>query len=108
MSVTRNASRVTRGLLAMLALPLAIAAQGTNPVTTPPKAGKLNPLKLPPINTRTLPNGMKLWVVEQHELPLADFILVVNSGSETDPADKPGLAAVTGDMLDEGTTTRSA
>jgi predicted Zn-dependent peptidase len=63
---------------------------------------------LPPILTRELPNGLKLMIVEQHELPLADFVLLVGSGSTTDPANKTGVANLTSAMLREGTTTRKS
>jgi predicted Zn-dependent peptidase len=51
---------------------------------------------------------MKLVVVEQHELPIADFVLLVGTGGEADPAAKSGLATLTAELLDEGTPTRSA
>jgi predicted Zn-dependent peptidase len=63
---------------------------------------------MPPIMTRELPNGLKILVVEHHELPVADFILLVGTGTEADPAAKSGLATLTASMLDEGTTTRNA
>jgi predicted Zn-dependent peptidase len=65
-------------------------------------------VSLPPIVTRQLPNGLKLMIVEQHELPLADFVLVVGSGGTMDPASKGGVANLTASMLTEGTATRSA
>ena len=52
-------------------------------------------VSLPPIETRTLANGMKIVVVQQHELPLADFVLLVGTGAEADPANRPGLATFT-------------
>ena len=45
-----------------------------------PTLGPPPKVSLPPIVTRELPNGLKLLIVEQHELPLADFILVVGRG----------------------------
>jgi zinc protease len=60
------------------------------PVLGPPPK-----VSLPPITTRQLPNGLKLMIVEQHELPLADFILVVGSGGTVDPTGKPGVANLT-------------
>ena len=76
--------------------------------TTPPELGPPKPLTLPAVNERVLPNGLRLLIVEHHELPLADFIMVVKSGSEMDPARKEGLASLTSAMLDEGTTSRSS
>src|SRR5204862_2180899 len=73
-----------------------------------PTLGPPPKVSLPPIITRELPNGLKLMIVEQHELPLADFVLVVGSGGTVDPAAKGGVANLTSSMLTEGTTSRSA
>jgi predicted Zn-dependent peptidase len=77
-------------------------------LTQPPTLGSPPALRLPPITTRQLPNGLKIVIVEQHELPLADIILEFRTGGEADPAGKMGTAALTASMLTEGTTTRSA
>lgn len=73
-----------------------------------PALGPPPKVSLPPIVTRQLSNGLKLMVVEQHELPLADFVLVVGSGGTMDPASKGGVANLTSAMLTEGTTSRTA
>ena len=57
-------------------------------LTKPPALGPPPALRLPPVTTRTLPNGLKLVVVEQHELPLVDVVLDVRTGGEADPAGK--------------------
>jgi zinc protease len=56
----------------------------------------------PAIQTATLDNGLKLYLVEKHELPLVEVRLSVMRGWASDPADKPGTAALTADLLDEG------
>ena len=76
--------------------------------TRPPRLGPLPALTLPPAAERRLTNGLRLVVVEQHELPLADFLLVVGAGSEADPAGREGLATMTAALLDEGTATRTS
>ncbi|HEX2780240.1 MAG TPA: pitrilysin family protein [Gemmatimonadaceae bacterium] len=88
--------------------PVAEAAPAPLIDTVPPVLGPAPSVTLPPIDRRTLPNGMTLLVVEQHELPVADFVLVVGSGTEADPAAHGGLASLTASLLREGTTTRSA
>jgi zinc protease len=71
----------------------------------PPVAAEPN--FLPPVYQReVLPNGLTLLLVEKHDLPLVQTNLVFKSGWAADPQDKPGIAAVTADMLDEGTVTR--
>jgi zinc protease len=56
----------------------------------------------PEIQTATLANGLELFLVEKHDLPLVEVHVEVLAGWAADPADKPGTAAVTADMLDEG------
>ena len=65
-------------------------------------------LRLPTLQRRKLSNGLEVLIVEHHELPVVNMNLVVKSGAATDPAGSAGLAAVTADLLDEGTKTRSA
>jgi predicted Zn-dependent peptidase len=48
------------------------------------------------------PNGLTIWLVQRHELPLVAATLVIPHGSASDPAGKGGLAAFTANMLDEG------
>ncbi|HEX8709581.1 MAG TPA: pitrilysin family protein [Pyrinomonadaceae bacterium] len=73
-----------------------------------PQAGESSKLALPVPKSFKLANGLTVLLVEQHNLPVFSANLVVLSGSEANPADRPGLASFTADMLDEGTTKRSA
>jgi predicted Zn-dependent peptidase len=76
--------------------------------TKPPALGAPPSLTSPRISTRELPNGLKIVVLEQHELPLVDVLLQVRSGGESDPAGRMGTAALVAAMLTEGTTNRTA
>lgn len=76
--------------------------------TKPPVLGPPPKVSLPPVVTKELPNGLKLMIVQQHELPLADFVLVTKGGGTLDPATKGGVANLTSAMLTEGTTSRSS
>ena len=49
-----------------------------------------------------LPNGLTVLVSERPGLPVVSANLVVRTGSDANPADKPGLANFTAAMLDEG------
>lgn len=55
-----------------------------------------------------LPNGMTLWLLERHTLPLVAVSVALPVGSADDPPGKEGLASITADMLDEGAGSRSA
>src|SRR5258706_512022 len=61
---------------------------------------------LPDIQKTTLANGLRVQLVEHHELPTVAFNLVVQAGSDHDPVTQPGIASMTADLLDEGTKTR--
>ncbi|MCX6833520.1 MAG: pitrilysin family protein, partial [candidate division Zixibacteria bacterium] len=65
-------------------------------------------LQLPPIADKTLPNGLKVIVAENHEQPVVSMRLVIKAGSVLDPADKAGLANMAAGLLRKGTATRDA
>jgi zinc protease len=73
-----------------------------------PKAGPAKTLQLTTPATATLPNGLTLILSEKHEVPIVAANLVFRGGSDSNPADKPGLANFAAAMLDEGTSTRNA
>ena len=75
---------------------------------TAPKPGPLPSLSLPTATEFKLDNGLKVLLVERHNLPIIAANLVTLTGSDANPIDKPGLAAFTADMLQEGTKTRPA
>ena len=77
-------------------------------LTKPPTLGPPPSLRPPQISTRELSHGLKIVVLEQHELPLVDVILQVRSGGESDASGKMGTAALVAAMLTEGTTNRTA
>ena len=74
----------------------------------PPALGPAPQLKLPPIQKRTLTNGLSVWVVEAHKVPLVQVNLLIQAGSGDDPTGKFGVASLTAAMLDEGAGARSA
>ncbi len=75
---------------------------------TPPKPGPQRPLVLPKPTVFTLSNGLTVYLVERHELPIVSAALVTLAGSAENSADHPGLAGMTAALLTEGTTSRSA
>ena len=52
----------------------------------------------------TLSNGMKVFMLEDHELPLVNGTALIRTGNLFDPADKHGLAGLTGEVLRSGGT----
>ncbi len=52
-----------------------------------------------------LANGMIVYIQEDHSLPLFDATAIIRTGTVYDPADKIGVAAMTGAVLRSGGTT---
>jgi len=74
----------------------------------PPALGPVRALKLPPVQKLQLGNGLPVLLVESHEVPVVQVNVVVRAGAGADPLDKPGLASLAADMLDEGAGSSSA
>jgi zinc protease len=73
-----------------------------------PAPGPERGLHLPAPKTFTLANGLKVYLTEEHELPVLSANLITLAGSDNNPANKPGLASFTARLLTEGTATRSS
>lgn len=92
---------------AILGIPALASAQELNR-TRIPEAQPVPVMTLPNIQKTTLTNGLAVWLVEQRELPVVAMNLIIQSGSDHDPVSQPGLASMTAEVLDEGTTTRTS
>ena len=76
-------------------------------------AASYKSLKYPPLNQITvpepvrfeLPNGMVVYLIEDHELPKITLHATVRVGSRWDPVGKTGLAAITGTVMRTGGST---
>lgn len=73
-----------------------------------PALGAERPKAAPVIAERTLPNGLRVIVARSTDLPIMNAQLVINGGSSTDPADKPGLATMTAGLVTQGAGNRTA
>ena len=76
--------------------------------STLPPIGADPTLRFPPIAKATLANGLSVWTIEHRDVPLVVFVAVLPVGAAADPDERPGLAALVGDMLDEGCGSRTA
>jgi len=92
--------------LAIAPSPSLLAQQADR--SKPPAIGPAPSLKLPPIDQRTLSNGLQVWVIGVHKVPTVHLELAIRAGVAADPVGKFGLASLTADMLDEGAGSRSA
>jgi zinc protease len=59
-------------------------------------------IRLPPIFRTVLPNGMRIVVAEDHELPLVAMTVFVGAGTAQDPPAELGVAQLTADALLRG------
>jgi zinc protease len=75
---------------------------------TPPEGGKPRPFTLPKRETFKLSNGLRVTLVPYGSIPKVTVRAVVRTGNIDDPAGKVWLADVTGDLMKEGTATRTA
>lgn len=74
-----------------------------------PPAQPPRPFHFPHAETRTLANGLRVFVVADHRQPsVAVRLVLMSAGTLRDPQGLTGLASMTAGMLTQGTETRSA
>jgi zinc protease len=74
-----------------------------------PAPGAPRPFEFPAAATKTLPNGLRVFVVTDHREPaVAARLVILSAGSIQDPAGMPGVAGMTAGLLTQGTAKRSA
>jgi len=93
-------------LLCGLVIPVLVSAQ--TPQATPPPPAAPRSATFPKPVEQTLPNGLRVIVIERRETPLISAQLLVKNGSEVDPPELAGLADMTANLLTKGTQTRDA
>ena len=64
----------------------------------------LKDVEIPKVDKFTLLNGMRVYLLENHELPLISGRALVRVGDLFDPKDKVGLADLTGNLIRTGGT----
>ena len=92
----------------LLAAASAGAQSAAWPSEGPPRPLPAHAVQFPAYDVQSLPNGLRVVAVVQHEQPAVTMRLLVRAGSASDPLNKLGLAHLTAAVLDQGTTTRSA
>jgi predicted Zn-dependent peptidase len=73
-----------------------------------PAPGPVRRFAFPAIEKSVLPSGLRVWTVRHTSIPVVALMLLVRRGAADDPVGKEGLAAITVDMMDEGSGDRSA
>lgn len=86
-----------------------VVPPGVKLVPQMPAAQPPRPFHFPHAETRTLANGLRVFVVADHRQPsVAVNLVVMSAGAIRDPQTMPGVASMTAAMLTQGTQTRSA
>ncbi|HEY9401164.1 MAG TPA: pitrilysin family protein [Pyrinomonadaceae bacterium] len=85
----------------------AVAQEPAAQATPPPPAAPRSVAVPKPVE-RTLPNGLRVVVVERSNMPLVSAALMIRNGGEVDPPQLAGLADMTASLLTKGTQTRTA
>src|SRR5215210_2085536 len=115
-----NKNRVTLFSVVLVAAVFAAVASvtlGQGPTTSPvtqstkgavlkgkaPVNKSLLKIKLPKAQEATLPNGLRVVVLESHKVPTFNMQMVVLSGGLADSNDYHGLASFTAGLLRDGT-----
>jgi predicted Zn-dependent peptidase len=73
-----------------------------------PEPGPTRRFVFPAIEKSVLASGLRVWTVRHTAIPVLTLTLLVRRGAADDPPGKEGLAAISVDMLDEGSGNRSA
>ena len=76
--------------------------------TSLPAVGSDSVFSLPVFSRTKLTNGTHVWAAENQRAPIVTILLLLPVGAAADPTDSPGLAALTADLLDEGSANQSA
>lgn len=107
-----SASRFLKTLTAaglLLAAASGAPAQQAPAKATPPAPAPAKEVRFPEFQEKTLANGLRVVVIEQHEQPAVSLrLLMPTAGKTFEPADKAGVAEATGALLTKGTATRSS
>ncbi len=99
-----------RGSVRLIVKPfpkLAAQGKGIDRSKGLPQVGETPDLDFPAIVEDRLANGMRVVLAERHAVPVVQVAVQFDAGYAADSLGKLGVANLTLDMLDEGTTARS-
>ena len=86
-----------------------LGAQNPNwPTELPPRPLAAREVPFPDYEVRALANGLQVMVISQHEQPAVTMHLLIRAGAAQDPDKRDGVSFLAAQLLDQGTTTRSA
>ncbi len=97
-------------VLAFSCLAFATSCGTTAPTTNSPTQvfKPSSSFRLPSFDEKSLANGLTVLYIKDESLPYISYSLLIKGGASTDPADASGLTSFVADLLDQGTSKRSA
>lgn len=107
----RIKSRISAAFALAVGVGLATPLPGQTPDTTrqtPPEGGEPRAFRLPEARTFALDNGMRVTLAPYGTLPKTTAELVIRAGNVNEAPDQVWLADLMGDLMEEGTTSRTA
>ena len=102
---------LSRGALTVEVQPFPAYAASESDVdrsSGPPEVTEFPAASFPARETTRLSNGLDVILARRDAVPVVDFNLLLDAGYASDQLALPGTARMAMDMLDEGTTTRTA
>ncbi len=84
--------------------PVQAARPGSVPSVKDLKFPALKPIPIPEVAAFTLANGMKVYLLEDRELPMISGAALIRTGNLFDPPGKTGLATLAGMVIRTGGT----
>src|SRR5256714_14171265 len=78
------------------------------PQATPPPPAAPRSVEFPKPVEKTLPNGLRVIVVQRSQMPLVTAQVLIKSGGEGGPLDLAGPAGMKASLLTRGTNTPGA
>ena len=96
---------LTRGHYQLTVLPFPDYVEGEQRAdrSAIPSVTASSKFTFPPIEEKTLGNGLKLVVARRGNIPLVNVSINIDTGALAAPADAPGLATFVFNLLDKGT-----
>ena len=98
-------NRIARAFAISAALPAGLIAQAPK---TPPAPAPVKPAAIPAFQEATLPNGLRMLLVESKRQPVVSLALMLPAGDAHDPAGKEGLASMVASVVTKGAGSRTA
>jgi len=100
----RRAALAAIGMALVMATARSVGAQGVDPRTLPVPA--LHPIQSVKPERYVMPNGIVVYLLEDHELPRVSCASYFKMGPSLIPNDKVGLGGLTGEVMRSGGTAK--